>query len=99
MKKCLFPILALAALLSAAALAAFTIPASAVKRTVYVKLPTGQVVPVTVDVPQGTSIGDIALPGVPVPPGTPSAPKEEAPKAAPQQPPKAQQDPSAGQGE
>jgi Transglycosylase SLT domain len=99
MKKRLFTILALAALLSAAALAAFTIPASAVKRTVYVKLPSGQVVPVTVDVPSGTSVGDIALPGVPVPPGTPSAPKKEPPKAVPQETPKAQQDPSAGQGE
>ena len=98
MKKRLLTVLALAALLSAGALAAFTLPASAVKRTIYVKLPTGQVVPVTVDVPPGTPIGDIALPGVPVPPGTPSTP-QEPPATTPQETPKAEEDPSAGGGE
>jgi hypothetical protein len=96
MKKRLVTTLALAALLLAAALAAFTLPASAQKRTVYVKLPSGQVVPVTVDVPPGTSIQDIGLPGVPVAPGTPSdPPKEQAPSSpgAPQS-----QQPSSGGG-
>ncbi len=59
-------------------LTAFTIPASAEKRTIYVRLVTGQVVPVTVDVPPGTPLDDIQLPGTPVPPGTPSKPKEPA---------------------
>jgi murein DD-endopeptidase MepM/ murein hydrolase activator NlpD len=99
MKKRLLTILALAALLSAAALAAFTLPASAVKRTIYVKLPSGQVVPVTVDVPDGTPVGDVALPGVPVPPGTPSQPKQTSPETTPQKPPAAPKDPSAGGGE
>ena len=98
MKKRVLTILALAALLSAGALAAFTLPASAVKQTVYVKLPSGQVVPVVVDVPDGTPVGEVALPGVPVPPGTPSAPKEQGPSTTPQQAPKTQ-DPSSGGGD
>ncbi|MBA2419812.1 MAG: lytic transglycosylase domain-containing protein, partial [Thermoleophilaceae bacterium] len=94
MKNRLITILALAALLSAAALAAFTLPASAEKRTIYVKLPTGQVIAVTVNVPPGTPIPNIGLPGVPVPPGTPSAPKPPPPSTPA---PKAE-DPSAGGG-
>ena len=60
-----------AAVVAAAALTAFTLPASAEKRTIYVKLVTGQVVPITVDVPEGTPLDQIQLPGTPVPPGTP----------------------------
>jgi len=96
MKKRLVAFLGLAALLLVAALAAFTLPASAVKRTVYVKLPSGQVVPVTVDVPPGVSIQDIQLPGVPVAPGTPSEPQQPPPNT---QTTPAPQAPSAGGGE
>ncbi len=98
MKKRLLTILALAALLSAGALAAFTLPAAAEKQTIYVKLPSGQVVPVTVDVPPGTPISNIALPGVPVPPGTPSTPTGEPPATTPQETPKAEEDPERRQG-
>ncbi len=66
-------------------LTALTLPASAEKRTIYVKLVTGQVVPITVDVPEGTPLDQIELPGAPVPPGTPSEPKPE-PKPEPADP-------------
>ncbi len=62
------------ALLAVAALAAFTLPASAEPRTFTVQLATGEVVTITVDVPPGTPLSDIELPGPIVPPGTPSAP-------------------------
>jgi hypothetical protein len=74
-----------AALVAVAALTAFTLPASAEKRTIYVKLITGQVVPITVDVPAGTPLDQIELPGTPVPPGTPSEPKPD-PKPEPADP-------------
>jgi transglycosylase-like protein with SLT domain len=90
MKKRLLIVLATAALLGAAALAAFTLPASAEKRTVYVKLLNGRVVPVTVDVPSGTPIDRIHLPGQPVNGGS-----EEAPSASP---PPSETPPSAGGG-
>ena len=57
-----------AAVVAVAALTAFTLPASAEKRTVYVKLVTGQVVPITVDVPDGTPVDQIQLPGHAGPP-------------------------------
>jgi hypothetical protein len=72
MKSRLLYILLAAGVLALAMLAAFTLPASAEQRTVYVKLATGQVVAVTVEVPDGTSLDQIQLPGTPVPPGTPS---------------------------
>ncbi len=75
-----------AAVVAVAALTAFTLPASAEKRTVYVKLVTGQVVPITVDVPDGTPVDQIQLPGTPVPPGTPSEPKQPEPKPKPEEP-------------
>src|SRR4051812_45026590 len=78
MKSRLLYILLSVGLLVVAMLTAFTIPASAEKQTIYVRLVTGQVVPVTVDVPAGTPLDQIQLPGTPVPPGTPSKPKEPA---------------------
>src|SRR5215213_599720 len=72
MKTRVITLLLSAGLLVAAALTAWTFPASAQTQTVYVQLPSGEVVPVTVDVPPGTSLGDIQLPGTPVP--APSAP-------------------------
>src|SRR4051812_989388 len=76
MKSRLLYILLCVGVLVVAMLTAFTIPASAEKHTIYVRLVTGQVVPVTVDVPPGTPLDHIQLPGTPVPPGTPSKPKE-----------------------
>ena len=76
-----------------AALTALSIPAAAQTQTVYVRLADGSVVPVTVDVPPGSSLDDIQLPGTPVPapapptpttPTTPSVPKPpETNKPAP----------------
>jgi hypothetical protein len=92
MKKRLLYILLTAGVLMAAGLAAFTLPASAEKKTVYVQLVTGEVVPVTVDVPPGTDLNQIQLPGPIVPPPapgkttptptdtTPSGPAEPKPK-------------------
>ena len=58
-----------------AALTALSIPAAAQTQTVYVRLADGSVVPVTVDVPPGSSLDDIQLPGTPVPaPQTPTVP-------------------------
>src|SRR4051812_27934371 len=83
MKKRLLYILLTAGVTIAAGLAAFTLPAAAEKRTVYVKLVTGEVVPVTVDVPAGTDLGQIKLPGPVVPPPLPgqtnTQPKEPTP--------------------
>ena len=70
MKKRLLTLLLAAGVMLAAALTSFSIPAEAQTQTVYVKLPSGEVVPVTVDVPPGSSINDVQLPGTPVPPPT-----------------------------
>ncbi|HZB05331.1 MAG TPA: lytic murein transglycosylase [Thermoleophilaceae bacterium] len=88
MKRRALTLLLAAGLLVTAALTAVTFPASAQTQTVYVELATGEVVPVTVDVPPDTSIDDIQLPGTTVPapttPTTPTAPTAPtAPKPAP----------------
>jgi hypothetical protein len=76
MKTRVVTLLLTAGLLVAAALTALTFPAAAQTQTVYVKLPTGEVVPVTVDVPPGSTIDDIQLPGPQVPaPTTPTTPQ------------------------
>jgi hypothetical protein len=77
MKKRVFTLLLAAGLLAAAALTALTFPAAAQTQTVYVKLPSGEVVPVTVDVPPGSTLDDIQLPGAPVP--APPAPETTTP--------------------
>ena len=59
----LLTILLAAGVVAAAGLTAFTIPASAQSETVTVRLPNGQIVHVTVDVPPGGSIKDVKLPG------------------------------------
>src|SRR3954452_2738943 len=63
MKTRLLTILLAAGVVAAAGLTAFTIPASAQSETVTVRLPNGQIVHVTVDVPPGGSIEDVKLPG------------------------------------
>jgi murein DD-endopeptidase MepM/ murein hydrolase activator NlpD len=68
----------LVAALLAAAFAALTLPASAELRTFRVKLPTGELITVTVDAPPDLPMDQVpGLPGVPVAELTP--PKPEAP--------------------
>jgi Transglycosylase SLT domain/Peptidase family M23 len=90
MRKRVVKLLLAAGLLVAGAFTALTFPASAQTQTVYVQLPSGEVVPVQVDVPPDTSLDDVQLPGTPVPaptapdtstPTTPTAPS--APTTAP----------------
>jgi hypothetical protein len=76
-KRLLYALLAAGLVL--VALVAFTSTATAEKRTFQVRLATGQVVAVTVDVPPGTPVDDIPLPGeliaeLPSPDDAPSAP-------------------------
>ena len=87
MKRRLVQILLCAGLLGAAALTAFTLPASAEKRTITVKLLNGQIITLTIDVPPGTPLSEIQVPGVvgntPVPTSPtpqPVGPGEAAPK-------------------
>ena len=99
MKSRVITLLLAAGLVAVVALTAVTFPAAAQTQTVYVQLPSGEVVPVQVDVPPGSSLDDIQLPGTPVPapsvpepttpttPTTPSVPKpapETEPAPAPQ---------------
>jgi hypothetical protein len=87
MKTKLLQILLAAGVLAAAAFAALTVPASAQQQTIYVQLASGQIVPVTVDVPPGTPLDDIQLPGTPVPPPTtpttPTVPTTPEPPSGP----------------
>ncbi len=72
MKKRVVTLLLAAGLLVVAGLTALTFSASAQTQTVYVQLPSGETVPVQVDVPPGSTLDDIQLPGTPVPaPTTP----------------------------
>src|SRR4051794_7545398 len=73
MKTRLLTILLSAGTLVMAGLTAFTIPAEAKSQTVTVRLPSGEVVTVTVDVPPGESLADIKLPGTIVDQGTTTA--------------------------
>jgi Transglycosylase SLT domain len=78
-KTRLLGILAIAGLLLAAALTALTLPAAAVTETVCTQLVTGQTVCQQVDVPAGTSPGDIQLPGNSVPGSTTISPTQPSP--------------------
>ncbi|HEY1274989.1 MAG TPA: lytic murein transglycosylase [Thermoleophilaceae bacterium] len=103
MKTRLLQILLAAGTVAVALLTAFTIPAAAQQQTVYVRLPTGQVVPVQVDAPPGSSLDDIQLPGTPVPaPATPAPPanppSNNKPQAAPQPAQPQKQPPSSSGG-
>jgi Transglycosylase SLT domain len=79
-KRRLYYVVLAAAVAAVAALAAFTLPASAEKRIVYVQLVTGEVVAVEVEVPEGTPLSQIPLPGTPVP-GPQAAPDQPQPQA------------------
>jgi hypothetical protein len=94
MKKRVLTLLLAAGLLAVGGLTALTFSAAAQTQTVYVQLQTGEVVPVTVDAPPGTSLGDIQLPGTPVP--TPTTPTTTTPTlpSSPVTPPTT--DPSGG---
>src|SRR5919107_1374235 len=72
MKTRVITLLLAAGLLVVAGLTAMTFPASAQTQTVYVQLPSGETVPVTVDVPPGSTLDDIQLPGTPVPAPAPT---------------------------
>ena len=74
-------VLLAASVILVGAATALSIPAAAQMQTVWVRLPTGEVIPVAVDVPPGASLNDIELPGTlvsppttPEPPGTPGTP-------------------------
>jgi transglycosylase-like protein with SLT domain/peptidase M23-like protein len=109
MKKRVFTLLLAAGLLAVAALTALTYPALAQTQTVYVRLASGEVVPVTVDVPPGATLDDIQLPGpvvtaptapaptVPTTPTVPTAPKPP-PTTAPAPAPGGGESPSSGGG-
>jgi len=109
MKKRVFTLLLAAGLLAVAALTALTYPALAQTQTVYVRLASGEVVPVTVDVPPGATLDDIQLPGpvvtaptapaptVPTTPTVPTAPKPP-PTTAPAPAPGGGGSPSSGGG-
>src|SRR4051794_8037901 len=101
MKKRVFTLLLVAGLLAVAALTALTYPAMAQTQTVYVRLASGEVVPVTVDVPPGATLDDIQLPGPVV--QAPPAPETTAPAtptvpSAPKPPPQTAPAPSPGGG-
>jgi len=101
MKKRVVTLLLAAGLLVVAGLSALTFPAAAQTQTVYVQLATGQVVPVTVDVPPGSTLDDIQLPGTPV--QAPSAPETTVPTVptvptAPKPPPQTAPAPGGGSG-
>jgi hypothetical protein len=97
MKKRVFTLLLAAGLLAAGAFTALTFPAAAQTQTVYVKLATGEVVPVQVDVPPDTSLNDIQLPGTPVPaPDTTTTPTAPTTPTSPTPAPETQPDSSPG---
>jgi hypothetical protein len=84
MKVRLLTILFAAGSLVAAVFTAMSIPAAAQMQTVPVQLPTGEIVEVTVDVPPGSSIEDVPLPGTPVAPPVPET--TPTPPAVPEPP-------------
>ena len=100
MKIRLLYTLLVAALVATAAVALGSLPATAEMKTIMVRLDTGQLVPVQVDVPPGTPLEDIEIPtvpDVPVPPEddpteptTPTTPSPEPPESTDQD----EQDPS-----
>jgi hypothetical protein len=77
-KRVLYSLVA-AALCMVALLTALTVPAAAEKRTVWVELPNGRVVPVTVDIPPGTPLSKVKLPGRLTTPPTSTTPTDTTP--------------------
>jgi hypothetical protein len=93
MKTRLVTLLLLTGIVMVASLTALTISAAAQTETVWVRLPSGEIVPMQVEIPPGSTLEDIQLPGTPVPPPTgaettPSKPPpttDTAPAPAPPQ--------------
>jgi hypothetical protein len=85
MKTWLLTLLLAMSVVMLASLTAVTIPAAAQPQTVWVRLPSGEVVPVEVEIPPGSALEDIQLPGVPVPP-PPDAQTETTPTPPPTTP-------------
>jgi murein DD-endopeptidase MepM/ murein hydrolase activator NlpD len=73
--------LLVAALVATAAVAIGGIPASAEPRTIMVRLDSGELVPVTVDVPPGTPLEDIQIPPLPGGADEPDEPTTPGPGA------------------
>jgi murein DD-endopeptidase MepM/ murein hydrolase activator NlpD len=89
----------LVAALLAAAFAALTLPASAELRTFRVRLPTGELITVTVDAPAGVPMDQVpGLPGVPVAELTPPKPETPAGGGDKQDEPAPQPDQGGGSG-
>jgi hypothetical protein len=87
MKTRLLTILLALGSLVAAVFTGFSIPASAQTQTVPVQTPSGEIVNVQVDVPPGSTLEDVQLPGTPVAPPqetTPTTPTAPEPKPEPQ---------------
>jgi hypothetical protein len=88
MKTRILTILLAAGSLVAAVFTGLSIPASAQTQTVPVQTPSGEIVEVQVDVPPGSTLDDIQLPGTPVeqPPAEPTTPTTPtAPEPKPDQ--------------
>jgi transglycosylase-like protein with SLT domain/peptidase M23-like protein len=96
MKKRVVTLLLAAGLLAVGVFTTLTFPAAAQTQTVYVKLATGEVVPVQVDVPPGSTLDDIQLPGTPVP--APSVPTTPTTPTVPKPPPTTAPDPTGDGG-
>jgi Transglycosylase SLT domain len=95
MKTRLLTFLVAVGVVLVAALTALTMPAFADPEKVWVRLPSGEIVQITVDVPPGSTIQDVQLPGEIVPPPktaqetietAPAPPPTETTPAPPQQP-------------
>src|SRR5437868_1904871 len=97
MRKRLFTILLVAGALAAAVLTAFTLPADAEKRTITVRLGSGQLISITVDVPPGTPLSQIHVPGLIDNTGTVTTPTTPtAPETTPSSPGGSRQPGSSG---
>jgi Transglycosylase SLT domain len=95
MKTRLLTFLVAAGVVLVAALTTLTIPALGEPQQVWVRLPSGEIVQVTVDVPPGSTLEDVQLPGELVPPPTtepetietaPAPPPTETTPAPPNEP-------------
>jgi Transglycosylase SLT domain len=88
MKTRLLTILLALGSLVAAVFTGFSLPASAQTQTVPVQTPSGEIVHVQVDVPPGSTVEDVPLPGTPVAPPQPTTPTTPptptTPKPAPE---------------
>jgi Transglycosylase SLT domain/Peptidase family M23 len=90
MKTRLLTVLLAAGAVFAASLTALTMPAAAQSETVKVRLPSGEIVQVTVEVPPGGTLADVKLPGTLVTESetaqAPTTPEPPPQQPAPQEP-------------